>query len=156
MQPSNPGYEFSAADLAQAAIPVGVLNQLIAPAANGAPVDMAGLLAALIKTQPKAASNFVTYPYSIASGNAQQVLPSNPLRTSLVIALNVVSSATVFVLLDQGPISQSALQTTDTPRCLQVDSANTPFIFFVAPTNAITLLAAVGDIQGVILEGTQK
>lgn len=157
--PSQPYYDRTSADVAQAAIPAGILNTMIMNSVQqastpGGMEDMSGLLAAILKTQAKGSAKYRIYPFFVAAGNSQQILPDNPQRTALIVS--VTGTGPIFLDLEQGPLSPTASQDTILARCITVSSAPNVqplFDFFVSPTNAITVVASGVDAVGVLLEG---
>lgn len=161
MQPSPPGYDFTAADLASADIDRSLLARLIVapqtvPAAQVP--DPLQLLAALLKTQKRNSAAFRPVPFNFATFARQMMLADNPNRSYLLI--QNVGSGDVMVVFENGPVSVQDLSaagdqsqlTAQQTRAVRI-VAGGYFEPLVVPINAVTLFTLNTATNGLIIEG---
>ncbi len=155
---SQTGYDLSVADLQNADIPSDVVRRVIGnsmsqaqiPGGTGMP-DISGLLAAILQTQQRASAKYRIYPFNVASGFSQQILPENVDRVSLVLASLTAGGAGF--LFDQGALTPIPSNSSDIPRTFFLQSTNV-LPLLTAPTNPVTVLGLLGNAAvGVLLEG---
>lgn len=161
MQPSAPGYEFTAADLAGADIPRSLLSQLIA-APQSVPADQVPdplqLLAAILKSQKRNSAIYRPIPFNFATFAQQMVLADNPNRSYLLI--QVVGTGDLMAVFESGPNSVQDLSaaadqaqlTAKQTRAIRIVAGGN-FEPLVVPTNAITLFTLNAATNGVVIEG---
>lgn len=175
--PSQPGYDFRSADIVSAStsnlLQETALRQLVAESNvnNGAPGDAAspavlGLLSQLILAGKNRGVSYRTYPYFVGNiqvgagfpPGIQQILPANPMRESLIIAVGTGSpSAVVTALFEEGPLTQQPLPSVSQsdPYVLRGMPITNSFQFYNVPTNALTLYSGNGGAFGVVIEGVR-
>lgn len=177
LQPSQPGPDFSAADLKRVGIGPEDAGRILAQyIQDGNISDPSALLAALLKSQVRANCRYMVYPFSIGAViGIQQVLPENPLRQTLI--LNVIQNVDTATptergfLFEPGPIAFQGLTAQDAvvyiARALNIDTVDSfvnpgvalaPGIkalqLIPPPINAITVINNSGNsFDGLIVEG---
>ena len=110
------------------------------------------LLAEILRTQPRVNGQYLAYPYTVASGFMQQIIPYDENRTALILAVPnlAVTPPLPSYLFEQGPNIATAMDSSVLPRCM-VAPQNQQLIFYTVPTNAITVVAQFGaNVSGVI------
>jgi hypothetical protein len=134
MQPSQPGYDLTTADVQNASLPQDVLQRMIAPVvADPGGASMEELIAAML-AQMALGQNVVqncryrVVPFQFTTDNTeQQLLPENPYRKVLIIHANGNSDKPALPLLikfGSGPLALSALPLPVDPNYVRLDVAN--------------------------------
>ncbi len=174
--PSPPGIAFSMADLGRAQLSIDTVSRMIAPAVAqqgmpGQEIDATTLLAAILKATLLKATRYTIYPFFLPSNQMVQVLNENPKRTALIVGLNTAGknndsdvSRYVNIAFDQtsaglGQIAEIQPDLYLSSMTIRAAQSPGPFVFEIAPTNAITLIRDNLDddnlpAMGIIMEGT--
>lgn len=161
IQPSNPGYDFSSADLTRAGVSVMEAARVILAAKQeqgSAFPDPAALLAAIFKDQRKQNAKFQPVAFSLDIWMLQQVLNENPLRSYLIV--QNVGSADIMILHETSntvPQDYSAASaqnelTIKQTRAIRVVSGGY-YEPLVAPSNPISIFTLGAGTNGVVIEG---
>lgn len=164
MEPSQPGYNFTTADLAAFNIAPRDAAQLLVAATGGvtgnlgiAPGDtVAALLAELVRSQRRFNALFAPSPFSLAAWTRQQILAENPLRSYLLI--QNVGSGDVMVLFETASVQPEDLSgatnelTVSQVRAVRIVAGGN-YEPLVAPSNPITLFTLGTASSGLVIEG---
>lgn len=165
MNPSQPGYNFSTADLLRFNVTPLEAARLVAQQTQGgaAPVASLGdpttaLLAALVQSQQRRNAQYGAFAWSLAAWAKIQVLQQNPIRSYLLI--QNVGSGDLMVLFESGPASAQDLSGASGQAQLTVEQTRAVRIVaggnyepLVAPSNQITIFTLGTASNGVVLEG---
>ena len=163
MNPSQPGYNFSTADLIRFNVSPLEAARILARTSEGNPASTLGdptlaLLAELVRSQRRFNAQYGPFGFQLAIWRRLQVLPQNPLRSYLLI--QNTGSGDVMVLFEPGPASVVDLSGASGQAQLTVDQVRAVRIVgggnyepLVAPTNEITIFSIGTATNGVVVEG---
>lgn len=156
--PSNPGYNFTTADLSRAAVlSRDAVNRIIA---NGREEpDALAILAAILRTQAKNSVSYRPNTYQFGTYRKQMILADNPDRQYLMI--QNTGNGDLMVIFEDGPVNvvdnsgsadaQNELVGLQT-RALRIIGGGY-FEPLVAPRNPITIFTLNGATNGLVIEG---
>jgi len=157
IKPSNPGYNFTTADLQRASFPPDLLGKMIVQA--GKNPDAGALLAAILKSQRKQNANFRPASINFPIWSLQSLFSANPNRSYLII--QNTGNGDLMLIFEDGPASiQDNSGSTDAQQ--QLTNMQTRALRIVAggyyeplvpPTNSLTLFTLGVATNGVAIEG---
>lgn len=161
LQPSRPGYNFSAADLVRANITPEELGRMIAlrqQSPENYSYDAMQLLAALLKSQKPANALYKPSAFSFATYRKQMLFAENPNRNYLIIQnvgggdLMVVFESGETNVADYSAAADQAQLTGLQTRALRI-VAGGYFEPLTPPKNPITIFTLNTATNGVAIEG---
>lgn len=163
MRPSQPGYNFSAADLARASLQPDELSRIIfgvqGTDANGLPIEALQLLAQIAKNNAIKNATYRPGAINFPAWHRQLLFTENPNRSYLII--QNVGSGDLMVVFEDGPASilnqssadgQTFLTQLQT-RALRI-VAGGYYEPLIPPKNNIAIFTLGTATNGVAIEGS--
>ena len=165
MNPSQPGYNFTTADLQRFNITPEDAARLLARETQGGAVPVnqlenpiTALLAEMVRAQRRFNARYGSFGWSLAAWAKLQLLQQNPLRAYMLI--QNVGSGDLMVLFESGPASAADLSSTGGQAQLTVEQTRAVRIVaggnyepLVAPSTEVTIFTLGTATQGVVVEG---
>lgn len=163
--PSQPGYQFTSADVAQANVSPEQAGQIILAATAspnavdpGSSVGVAALLAAILKSQKRSNCKYQPFPFNYDIWTRQQILAQNQLRQYLLI--QNVGSGDLLVVFEEAsiePVDFSALADQATlvvqqTRAIRIVAGGS-YEPLTPPQNAVTVFTLNTATFGLVIEG---
>lgn len=157
--PSQPGYDFTSADLRNAHIRPDEIARIIMQRTAAGAMDSMGLLAELLRRVKKANARYSPIPFGLAAFQIQMITGEDPLRSFLVIQ-NVGSGDMMVTFQPNNPVIQDFSADTDSQNILnqlQLQSvrivAGGNFFPDTPPSNPITIFTLGTATQGIVMVG---